>query len=62
MTTIPRFFMALKNNSMHFNSFASRVGFDDYFGSDNYPHNGHHNGVWGIYDEEFMQYAAKKNG
>ncbi len=53
------FFHGTKNNSMYFDSFAARVGFKQYHGLDNYPHKGHYNGYWGIFDEEFLQHSVK---
>jgi len=54
------FFHGAPNGSMGFDAFARQSGFDDYFGKDEYNHNEDFDGIWGIWDEKFMQYFAQK--
>ncbi len=54
------FFHGAPNGSMGFDAFAQQSGFNDYFGKDEYNHNEDFDGIWGIWDEKFMQYFAQK--
>lgn len=54
------FFHGAPNGSMGFDAFARQSGFDDYFGKDEYNHNEDFDGIWGIWDEKFLQYFAGK--
>jgi phosphoglycerol transferase MdoB-like AlkP superfamily enzyme len=54
------FFHGAPNGSMGFDAFANQSGFDDYFGKDEYGNNDDFDGIWGIWDEKFLQYYAKK--
>ncbi len=54
------FFHGGKNGTMGFDNFAFSAGFDDYFGKNEYPNQNDFDGTWGIYDEEFLQFFAKK--
>lgn len=54
------FFHGAPNGSMGFDAFARQSGFNDYFGKDEYNHNEDFDGIWGIWDEKFMQYFAQK--
>jgi phosphoglycerol transferase MdoB-like AlkP superfamily enzyme len=38
------------------------VGFDDYFGLDQYPDEKNFDGIWGIWDEPFLNFFANKLG
>lgn len=51
------FFHAAENGSMFFDVFTKRAGFDHYYGLNEYPDKSHTDGVWGIYDEPFLQYV-----
>ena len=59
------FFHGAENHSMGFQAFARSIGFQDYYGLDEYcadPLTGgrdDYDGMWGIWDEEFMQYFAR---
>ena len=44
------------NGSMGFQSFANLAGFQKYFGEDEYNNPDDYDGMWGIWDEPFMQY------
>ncbi len=52
------FFHGAPNGSMGFDSFAKIVGFDDYFGLDQYPDAKDFDGVWGVWDEPFFDFFA----
>lgn len=54
------FFHGAPNGSMGFDAFARQAGFDDYFGKDEYGNDEDFDGTWGIWDEEFLQFFAKK--
>ncbi len=54
------FFHGATNGSMDFDSFAKQSGFDDYYGRNEYNNEKHFDNAWGIWDEHFMQYMAKK--
>lgn len=58
------FFHGADNGSMGFQSFARAVGFDDYYGMDeflaspNFHGKDDFDGIWAIWDEEFLQFMA----
>ncbi len=54
------FFHGAPNGSMGFDSFARLVGFDDYFGLDQYPDRNDFDGIWGVWDEPFLGFFADK--
>ncbi|HSL87659.1 MAG TPA: LTA synthase family protein, partial [Bacteroidales bacterium] len=54
------FFHGAPNGSMGFDSFARMVGFDDYFGLNEYPVERDFDGIWGVWDEPFFQFFADK--
>jgi phosphoglycerol transferase MdoB-like AlkP superfamily enzyme len=54
------FFHGAANGSMHFDVFASMVGFEDFYGQNEYPRHGDNDGEWGIFDEPFLIYAAEE--
>jgi len=54
------FFHGAPNGSMGFQAFANLCGFDDYFGRTEYDNDEDYDGIWGIWDEKFMQYYANK--
>jgi phosphoglycerol transferase MdoB-like AlkP superfamily enzyme len=54
------FFHGASNGSMGFDAFANQSGFDDYFGKDEYGNDDDFDGIWGIWDEKFLQYYSKK--
>ena len=45
------FFHGGKNGTMFFDVFSRRMGFDDYYGLNEYPNPQDSDGIWGIYDE-----------
>lgn len=54
------FFHGAPNGSMGFDSFARMIGFDDYFGLNEYPEKNDFDGMWGVWDEPFFDFFAKK--
>ncbi|MFZ1705616.1 MAG: LTA synthase family protein [Saprospiraceae bacterium] len=54
------FFHGAFNGTMGFDSYAGLAGFDQYFGKDEYNNEQDYDGKWGIWDEPFLQFTAKK--
>ena len=54
------FFHGGINGTMGFDNYALSNGFEDYIGKSEYPNDNDYDGTWGIYDEEFLQFFAKK--
>ena len=54
------FFHGGRNGTMHFDDFSRRMGFDSYYGLNEYPARQDSDGVWGIYDEPYLQYFARQ--
>lgn len=54
------FFHGAPNGSMGFDAFANLCGFDDYYGMTEYGNDDDFDGIWGIWDEKFLQYFAGK--
>ncbi|CEN38356.1 Arylsulfatase [Capnocytophaga cynodegmi] len=50
------FFHSAPNGSMGFLGFSNILGFDNYFGKDEYNNDADFDGVWGIWDEPFLQF------
>jgi phosphoglycerol transferase MdoB-like AlkP superfamily enzyme len=48
------------NGEFKFDSFSKASGFDTYYGKDEFGDDRHYDGHWGIYDEEFLQFAAQR--
>lgn len=53
------FFHGAKNGSMNIESYCYSIGFDKYFGKNEYPNPADDDGVWGISDRPYLQYVAK---
>jgi phosphoglycerol transferase MdoB-like AlkP superfamily enzyme len=51
------FFHGGTNGTMGFEAFANMIGYDHYFGRKEYNNENDFDGNWGIWDEEFLQYA-----
>lgn len=56
------FFHGGFNGSMNFDAFAKKAGYIDYYGMNEYNNTSDFDGHWGIYDEPFLQFFAKKLG
>ncbi|MEQ1723207.1 MAG: sulfatase-like hydrolase/transferase [Pseudobdellovibrio sp.] len=52
------FFHAAATGSMHFDSFTKSVGVEKYFGLEQYPNKEDYDGVWGVYDEPYLQWVC----
>lgn len=52
------FFHGAPNGSMGFSAYAQLAGFQHYFGKNEYNNNKDFDGIWGIWDEPFLQYVA----
>ncbi len=58
------FFHAARNGSMGFQGFCEQAGIQKYYGLDEYPggkSSVDFDGTWGIFDEPYLNYFAKKN-
>lgn len=53
------FFHGANNGSMYFDSFMQSAGVEHYYGAQEFPDSSQHDGVWGIWDEPFLQFMAK---
>jgi len=53
------FYHGAPNGSMGFDAFTKIAGFQNYFGRDEYANDADFDGIWGIWDEPFMQYFAQ---
>ena len=54
------FFHGATNGSMRFDGFAKQVGFDSYYGRKEYNNDEHFDNTWGILDEYFNPWSARK--
>ena len=54
------FFHGAKNGSMRFDSFSKKLGFERYYGKDEYPNKSHDNGTWGISDGYFNPWTVQE--
>lgn len=54
------FFHGGYNGTMDFDKYAKNVGFDKYYGMNEYGNKNDYDGNWGIFDEPFLQYMVKK--
>jgi phosphoglycerol transferase MdoB-like AlkP superfamily enzyme len=52
------FFHGAPNGSMGFNAFMNLAGVDHYYGMDEYDNDDDFDGLWGIWDEHFLQFYA----
>ncbi len=57
------FFHGAPNGSMGFQAFMNVAGVQHYFGKDEYNNDDDFDGIWGVWDEKFLNfYADKMNG
>lgn len=54
------FFHGAYNGSMRFDAFSKRLGFENYYGKNEYPFPSHDDHHWGIPDAYFNPWCAKK--
>lgn len=53
------FFHGAPNGSMGFSSYTKLAGIEHYYGKTEYNNDADFDGIWGIWDEPFMQFMAK---
>jgi len=53
------FFHGAPNGSMGFSAYTNLAGIKHYFGKTEYANDADFDGIWGIWDEPFMQYMAQ---
>lgn len=56
------FFHGGTNGTMNFDAFSRIAGFEHYYGRTEYANDADYDGQWGIWDEPFLKYTAKKIG
>ena len=54
------FFHGGHRGTMGFYSFCKKAGIKNYFGLEEYKNKEHYDGVWGIYDNHFLEFFAKE--
>lgn len=54
------FFHGAPNTTLGFRAFARSIGFERYYGMDEYPCKDDFDGTWAIYDEPYLEYFAKQ--
>ncbi|MFD1769074.1 LTA synthase family protein [Sphingobacterium suaedae] len=54
------FFHGAPNGSMGFSAYAQLAGIKHYFGKNEYSNDADFDGIWGIWDEPFLQFMANK--
>ena len=54
------FFHGAPNTTLSFHPLANAMGFDRYYGMDEYAHPEDFDGTWAIFDEPYLQYFAGK--
>lgn len=54
------FYHGAFNGSQNFYQFSGIASFDHYYGKDEYDLPGGEDGVWGIFDEEFLQFSVRQ--
>ena len=56
------FFHGAPNGSMGFQAFVNLIGVEKYYGKTEYNNDADYDGIWGIWDEEFLKFWADKMG
>ena len=54
------FFHGAKNGSMNIESYCYSIGFNTYYGKNEYPNPADYDGAWGISDRSFLKFVAQK--
>lgn len=54
------FFHGAPNGSMGFRAFTRSLGIENYYGMDEYGNSADFDGAWGVWDEPFLQFFARK--
>ena len=55
------FFHGAPNTTLGFKGFANSIGFEHYYGMDEYGNDRDFDGTWAIFDEPYLQYFAQKS-
>jgi phosphoglycerol transferase MdoB-like AlkP superfamily enzyme len=53
------FFHGAPNTTLGFKAFANSIGFEKYYGMDEYEHKEFFDGTWAIFDEPYLKYFAE---
>lgn len=53
------FFHGAPRGSMGLLAFCNQIGIDNYYGMEDFANDTYFDGMWGIWDEEFLQYEAE---
>ena len=53
------FFHGAPNTTLGFKSFTNAIGFESYYGMDEYDNDEDFDGTWAIFDEPFLEYFAR---
>ncbi|MFC0876497.1 LTA synthase family protein [Saccharicrinis sp. FJH2] len=56
------FWHGAPNGSMGFSAFTKMVGFEHYMGKKEFNDDRYFDGIWGIWDEQFLQFIAENTG
>lgn len=56
------FFHGAPNGSMGFQAFTNLAGFEHYYGKTEYDNDADFDGIWGIWDDKFLNFYADKLG
>ncbi|MBB6609954.1 sulfatase-like hydrolase/transferase [Pontibacter sp. Tf4] len=54
------FFHGAPNGSMGFKAFMNLIGVQEYYGKDEYNNDADFDGMWGIWDDKFLQFTVDK--
>ena len=54
------FFHGAPNTTLGFKGFSNSIGFDSYYGMDEYGHDKDFDGTWAIFDEPYLKYFADR--
>ena len=55
-----QFFHGAKNGSMRFDLYTKAIGFDEYYGLNEFPDPLQNDGAWGIWDRPFFEWMCQK--
>lgn len=58
---ITAFFHGAPNTTLGFKGFTNAIGFESYYGMDEYGNNQDFDGTWAIFDEPYLKYFAEKS-
>ena len=58
---VTAFFHGAPNNTLGFKGFTNSIGFETYYGMDEYDNDDDFDGTWAIFDEPYLKYFAEKS-